>query len=80
MIKAILLVMLFSGLSTAQDKYMELSESDIESKKMSLISGVMNLSEEEAEKFWPIYRDYESERNGIGEREIELLKRYVESY
>lgn len=48
--------------------------------KVSLISGVMKLSDEEAEVFWPIYYEYELELFDIGDRRVELIERFITAH
>jgi hypothetical protein len=40
----------------------------------------MDFSEEDAQKFWPIYKEYEIEYDKLMDQEIEQLKSYAESY
>ena len=40
----------------------------------------LQLPDEEAKMFWPIYEEYESERSANGTRRIELIKKYAEQY
>jgi len=48
--------------------------------KVGLISGVMKLSNEEAEVFWPIYYEYELELFEIGDRRVDLIERFVTAH
>lgn len=48
--------------------------------KVGLISGVMKLSDEEAEVFWPIYYEYELELFEIGDRRVELIERFIAAH
>jgi len=40
----------------------------------------MDLTSQEGEKFWPIYKAYEAERSGIANKRIELLYQYANFY
>jgi hypothetical protein len=40
----------------------------------------MQFTEDEADIFWPIYREYEYELSQIGDQEISLLKKYNENF
>jgi hypothetical protein len=46
----------------------------------NLIGGVLDLTEAEAEAFWPVYEDYRAERNETINRKKDLLKIFVGSY
>ena len=48
--------------------------------KVGLISGVMKLSDEEAEVFWPLYYEYELELFDIGDRRVELIEQFVAAH
>ena len=48
--------------------------------KVGLISGVMKLSNEEAQVFWPLYYDYEYELFYIGDRRVELIERFITAH
>ena len=48
--------------------------------KMSLIGGVMKLSDEETEVFWPLYYEYENELFDIGDRRVELIERVITAH
>ena len=48
--------------------------------KVGLISGVMKLSDEEAEVFWPLYYEYELELFDIGDRRVELIEQFIAAH
>lgn len=48
--------------------------------KVGLISGVMKLSDEESEVFWPIYYEYELELFDIGDRRVKLIERFIAAH
>ncbi len=48
--------------------------------KVGLISGVMKLSDEEAEVFWPLYYEYEIELFDIGDRRVELIESFIAAH
>ena len=66
--------------SFAQEQYIELARSDFKTKKIAAITEAMMFSEEEAEIFWPLYRDYDYEFTKIGDQEISLIKDYAENF
>jgi len=61
------------------DSYIELLRSDLQADKRLLVEYSMELSEEDAELFWPIYDDYERERIALGDRQLELIKKYPDA-
>lgn len=57
--------------------YMELLRSDVNTTKIRTINEVMKLTGPEAETFWPIYRKYEKELAGVGDRKLALIREFA---
>jgi hypothetical protein len=57
--------------------YIDAVRIELADGKVGLISGVMKLSDEEAEIFWPLYYEYELELFEIGDRRVELIERFI---
>ncbi|NIS81997.1 MAG: hypothetical protein GTO14_17720 [Anaerolineales bacterium] len=64
----------------AQDAYIELLRSDLRTEKVGIITQVMQFTAEEADAFWPVYREYELELTKLGDVRIGLIKDYVQHY
>lgn len=60
--------------------YVELLRSDIREQKVALISGMMQFSEADDAKFWPVYREYEQELSGMNDERLALVREYATSY
>ncbi len=60
--------------------YVELLRSDLRSQKVAIITEVMQFTEAEDEKFWPVYREYENELAKINDDRIALIKEYAVNY
>jgi hypothetical protein len=60
--------------------YVELLRSDIRDQKVAIITGMMQFSEEEDAKFWPVYREYEKELSSINDERLALIREYADSY
>ena len=77
----IVMIFVLSALVIAQEtSYIEILKSDINTQRRALITAAMDFSEEEAQKFWPVYKEYEIEYDKMMDKEIELIKSYAESY
>ena len=76
----ILFTLLIPVFLSAQDEYIELLRSDIRAQKVELITEVMDFSEEQANAFWPIYREFNTEREAIGDESIKVIKQYIKFY
>ena len=62
------------------DDFIELLRKDVRSQKKQIIAENMDLSDAEAEKFWPVYDRYVAELARIYDTKIALLKDYAQSY
>ena len=59
--------------------YLQLLRSDFNSAKVEIVNRIMKLSAEDAKKFWPIYREYESELGKQAINRAELFTGFVQS-
>lgn len=82
MLKNVLIIIfILSAMVFAQDtSYLEVLKSDINTQRRALITAAMDFTEEEAQKFWPIYKEYEIEYDKMMDKKIDLIKSYAESY
>ena len=55
----------------------ELFRSDVSAAKKETIIAAMQLTEDEAKVFWPIYREYEVEFAKIGDERVALIENYI---
>jgi len=60
--------------------YAELLRSDIRAQKIAVITEVMQFTEAEDQKFWPIYREYEAELAALNDERMALIKNYSINY
>jgi hypothetical protein len=56
---------------------LEVFRSDMNASKIRTLNQVMKLTGPEAEKFWPIYRQYETDLAAVGDRKIALIREFV---
>jgi hypothetical protein len=79
---------LFQGCATSQPKppsptpddaraYFEVLRSDFNAGKIRLLNQVMKLTVAEADKFWPLYRNYEKELAAVGDRKLALIIEFM---
>ncbi len=62
------------------DDFIELLRKDVRSQKKQIIAENMDLSDAEAEKFWPVYDQYAAELSRIYDTKLALLNDYAENY
>lgn len=71
--------------ASAQDEttikvYMEMLRSDVRAERVAIVTEVMDFTDKEAEKFWPVYRKFEKEFRGMNDQRIEILRDYAKMY
>ena len=60
--------------------YVELLRSDVRSQAVAIMTGMMQFSEAEDTKFWPIYRQFEADLAKINDDRMALIKEYADQY
>ena len=60
--------------------YVELLRSDIRSQKVAIITELMDFTEADDAKFWPVYREYETELTKINDDRLALINEYAANY
>ena len=60
--------------------YLQVLRSDFNSVKVDLVNKIMKLSEDDAKKFWPIYRNYENELGDQSISRAELVTEFVQAH
>ena len=71
----------FSTPATAQVRSeIELTRQQIQTERQALVTAGMELTDEQAAKFWPVYREYRAELAPIGDRQVELIMGYADKY
>ena len=60
--------------------YTELIRSDLRTQHVAIITAVMEFTEEEDARFWPVYREYEADLARINDDRIALIKDYASHY
>ena len=66
------------GDKTAGD--MEILRDKIKADKKFVVAKNMDLTDEEAKGFWPVYEDYQKDLNKINERMAKLINEYADAY
>lgn len=74
------LIVALPGAASAQEQYMELLRQDINTQKTAILTEAMALDDAQAEKFWPIVREYDLERAKISDRRLDVIKKYAANY
>lgn len=64
----------------APDQDMEMLRKDLRSQKKQIIAANMDLTDSEAEKFWPVYDRYAADLAKIYDTKIALVEEYLDHY
>ena len=65
---------------TVTDEDIALLRRDLRAVKMQVIGQNMSLSEDEGQKFWPIYNHYVKDLQVVNDQKYALLKQYAEMW
>ena len=65
---------------TVTDEDIALLRKDLRAMKMQVIGENMSLSDEQAQKFWPIYNHYVKDLTEVNNQKYALLKQYAEMW
>jgi hypothetical protein len=60
--------------------YVELLRSDIKTQKSVILAEMMQLSDEQSDKFWPIYREYDHELQALNDQKLAGIMEYAKIY
>ena len=61
------------------DEDIQMLRKDIRSQRKQIIAANMNLSDSEAEKFWPVYEQYVSDLVKLNGTKYALIKQYIQT-
>jgi hypothetical protein len=65
---------------TVTDEDITLLRKDLRAMKMQVVGQNMSLSEEEGQKFWPVYNHYVKDLQVVNNQKYALLKQYAEMW
>lgn len=62
------------------DQYIEMLRKDVRSLRKQIVAANLDLTEDEAVKFWPIYDRYTADLRRINDAKVALIKDYARNY
>ena len=80
MILATLMLVCLAAPALAQNDLIELMRSDLRTEKMAIVTKAMQLTEEQSQLFWPVYKEYETAVMKLNDERLALIKDYAASY
>jgi dsDNA-binding SOS-regulon protein len=60
--------------------YIELLRRDVKKLKTEVMGDIMQLDADQATKFWPIYKEFETEYSALGNQVVAVVRKYADSY
>ncbi len=66
--------------SGVSDTDIQLLRSDLQAGKNKVIADTMQFTDAESAAFWPVYRNYSNDQQGIGDERVQLIKDYMQGY
>jgi hypothetical protein len=60
--------------------YIELLRTDVRKSKSQVMGEVMRLDTDDSQKFWPIYKEFETELSTLGDQIVTVVRTYVDNY
>ena len=60
--------------------YVRLLRTDLKARKEAIIREEMQLNDQQAAVFWPIYRNYESEQTKLGDEKLAIIQDYAQNF
>lgn len=82
-IGVLMLSFLFMGTVQAQEAAqmnMEILKEKVKADKKLVVASNMNLTDQEAKNFWPLYDGYQKELEQINQRLITMIKGYADAF
>ena len=67
-------------LQAQTENYLELLRADLRTEKMAIVGEAMQLTDAQAQVFWPLYREYDQERTALMDQRLALIKDYAANY
>jgi len=83
-----LVVLVFASQAWAQaskpaediDSEIEAVRADVRADKTKIVGEAMRFTPKEAEAFWPIYKEYETELTKLNDDRVKLIKEYADKF
>jgi hypothetical protein len=62
------------------ESYIALIRSDLQTQKTAIVQQNVNLSEDEAKKFWPLQRSFENDLSKLGDERLDVIREYTKNW
>jgi hypothetical protein len=65
---------------TGTDTDIALLRSDVQAQRTDVVAHTMQLNDADAKNFWPLYREYSTKEQAIGDQRVSAIKDYASQY
>jgi Spy/CpxP family protein refolding chaperone len=69
-----------AGAAPTQDDLLKTFRADLQANRTDLIAKNVQLSADQAAKFWPLYQKFQAEQNAIIDEQLKAVLQYVAKY
>lgn len=81
LLTAIAAMLLSSAVHAQQERdVIELVKSQLSTQRQALVAENVNLTAEQSEVFWPLYREFQAKRGPLVDRRIQLLRDFRDNF
>ncbi len=70
----------FGQLIVSDQGEIELTRKAIQMKRQEIVNTAMDLSDQEGQAFWPLYRDWRAKVAGLGDRKVLLIEELEDNW
>ena len=77
---AALTIPAFGQLIVSDQEEIELTRKAIQMKRQEIVNTAMDLSDENGQAFWPLYRDWRAKMAGLGDRKVQLIEELEDNW
>lgn len=60
--------------------YIRLLRADLKKSKERIVKEAMQLNDQEAAAFWPVYREYDAEQTKLGDQKLAIVNDYAQNF
>jgi hypothetical protein len=60
--------------------YIRLLRADLKKSKQQIIKEAMQLNDQQAAAFWPVYREYDAEQTKLGDQKLAIVDDYAQNF
>src|SRR5262245_34857354 len=77
---AVLAVPTFAAQEISVDQQIQMARSLTEAQRQATMAANLTLTDEESQKFWPIYRDYRNDVGALNDKMIALIREFADNF